>query len=221
MSGLSVDVNVTVWWEDVGGKDERKFIIPLACPDIRGRPRPDELLATKLKEKIPFARWLRLEVQVDNKWRLGRKDVVYDQSHDEDARPSEREVMESITRHQREILWGGDPRVSVELKILPEMPHNVGYVLDDVAMPRIPRIPTPKVHVWEEGREKKETSYHGEHGVEKWRIYSIISGLNHLLNYKRLRVEDCMAKRDGMLEAMDQLKMLTGEGMFENKEWGG
>jgi len=30
-----------------------------------------------------------------------------------------------------------------------------------------------------------------------------------------------MAKRDGMLEAMDQLKMLTGEGMFENKEWGG
>jgi hypothetical protein len=27
-----------------------------------------------------------------------------------------------------------------------------------------------------------------------------------------------MAKRDGMLEAMDQLKMLTGEGMFENKE---
>ena len=140
MSGLSVDVNVTVWWEDVGGKDERKFIIPLACPDIRGRPRPDELLATKLTEMIPFARWLRLEVQVDNKWILGRKDVVYDQSHDEDARPSEREVMESITRHQREIIWRGDPRVSVELKILPEVPHNVGYFLDDDLMPRIPRM---------------------------------------------------------------------------------
>ena len=83
MSGVSVDVKVTVWWEDVGGKDERKLIIPLACPAIRGHPRPDELLATKLKEKIPFARWLRLEVQVDNKWTLGRQDLVYDQSHDE------------------------------------------------------------------------------------------------------------------------------------------
>ena len=30
-----------------------------------------------------------------------------------------------------------------------------------------------------------------------------------------------MAKRDEMREALDQLRMLTGEGMFENKEWGG
>ena len=30
-----------------------------------------------------------------------------------------------------------------------------------------------------------------------------------------------MAKRDEMREALDQLKMLTGEGMFENKEWWG
>jgi len=27
-----------------------------------------------------------------------------------------------------------------------------------------------------------------------------------------------MAKRDEMREALDQLRMLTGEGMFENKE---
>ena len=83
MSRVSVDVKVRVWWEDVGGKDERKFIIPLACPEIRGRPRPDELLATKLKEKIPFAYWLRLEVKVDNKWITGRKERLYDRSHDE------------------------------------------------------------------------------------------------------------------------------------------
>jgi hypothetical protein len=30
-----------------------------------------------------------------------------------------------------------------------------------------------------------------------------------------------MATRDEMLEALEQLKMLSGEGMFENKEWGG
>jgi hypothetical protein len=30
-----------------------------------------------------------------------------------------------------------------------------------------------------------------------------------------------MTKHDEMLEALDQLKMLTDEGMFENKEWGG
>ena len=30
-----------------------------------------------------------------------------------------------------------------------------------------------------------------------------------------------MAKRDEMREALDQLRMLTGEGMFENKEWWG
>ena len=30
-----------------------------------------------------------------------------------------------------------------------------------------------------------------------------------------------MAKRDEMREALDQLRMLRGEGMFENKEWGG
>jgi hypothetical protein len=30
-----------------------------------------------------------------------------------------------------------------------------------------------------------------------------------------------MASRDEMLEALEQLKMLSGEGMFENKEWGG
>lgn len=33
-----------------------------------------------------------------------------------------------------------------------------------------------------------------------------------------LGVEDSMTKRDEMREALDQLKMLTGEGMFENKE---
>ena len=149
MSGLSVDMDVTVWWEDAGGKDERKFIIPIACPEIRGHPRPDELFATKLKEKIPFAKWLRLEVQVGNKWTRGFRDLVYNQSHDEDSRPSEQQVMERITRRQREIIWGGDPRVSVELKILPEVPHNVVFFLDDVAMPRIPmRALLGRLEVW-------------------------------------------------------------------------
>ena len=30
MSDMSVNVHVTVWWEDVGGRDEREFVIPLA-----------------------------------------------------------------------------------------------------------------------------------------------------------------------------------------------
>lgn len=141
MSVVSVNVDVTVWWDDSGEKGERKFVIPLAREDIIGRPRPDELLSTKLKEEIPFAKWLRLEVKVDNKWRIGRNELLYDRSHDEEARPSEELVMGSIS-HGQEEMWAGDPRgkyntkMSVVLKILRGDIHNVGYFLDDVVMPR-------------------------------------------------------------------------------------
>ena len=139
MPVVSVNVDVTVWWEDSGEKGERRFVIPLAVEDIIERPRPDELLSTKLKEKIPFANWLRLEVKVDNIWRTGQNELLYDRSHDEDARPSEELVMESLWQTQRD-MWRSDPRgrgntqMTVVLKILPHI-HKVDYFLDDVVMP--------------------------------------------------------------------------------------
>ena len=142
MSDMSVNVDVTVWWEDVGGRGERKFLIPLAREAILGRPRPDELLATKLTQTIAFEKWLALEVNLGNRW---GSEKLCDRSWDEFARPTEQNVIDCLARIQH-LMWISDPqgeydtKMSVVLKITPEVPHRLTHFIDDVVMPTIPRL---------------------------------------------------------------------------------
>jgi hypothetical protein len=132
MPTMSVDVNV--WWEDAGVKHERTFIIALAQEDVIGSPRPDELLSTKLKEKIPFEYWLSLSVKVDNQLRPGKMEKLYDRKID-----TEEEVDEDLKLTQ-ENMWLSDPegkyntKMVCVLKRVPPVVKGLNFV-DSVPMP--------------------------------------------------------------------------------------
>jgi len=113
-----VDVDVTEWWEDAGGKDERKFIITLVREDIIGHPRFDELLSTKLKEKVPFESWLSLSVKDRED---DEPEIVYDREDDEPF--TEEEVNEDLKLIQEE-MWDGDLNRVCVLKRVPPVGHS-------------------------------------------------------------------------------------------------
>ncbi len=113
-----VDVDVTEWWEDAGGKDERKFIITLVREDIIGHPRFDELLSTKLKEKVPFESWLSLSVKDRED---DEPEIVYDREDDEPL--TEEEVTENLKLIQEE-MWDGDLNRVCVLKRVPPVGHS-------------------------------------------------------------------------------------------------
>ena len=129
---MSVDVNV--WYEDAGVKHERSFIIELAKEDIIGSPRPDELLSTKLKEKIPFESWLSLSVKVDDQFRQGRMEPLYDRKFD-----TEEEVDDDLKLEQED-MWNRDPegkyntKMVCVLKRMPPVRNRLNF-LDSVPTP--------------------------------------------------------------------------------------
>ena len=130
MSGWSVDVDVTVLDEDE--KHQRKYIIKHACPDSFGHPRDDELLDIKLKEIVPFKYWMRLTGRVDNKWWRGTEDILYNKFHEE---KTEQWVTNRMRLLQKDIIWRGEPRVTMVLKICGHMPRMINNFLDGVVMP--------------------------------------------------------------------------------------
>lgn len=122
---MSLDVNVTSWWQDAGVKEERKFIIALAH---------DELLSTKLKEKIPFESWLSLSVKIDDQFRSGRMEILYERKYD-----TEEDVDDELERTQQN-MWNSDPEGKYNTKmvcVLERMPPVVSRLnlLDSVPMP--------------------------------------------------------------------------------------